>query len=106
VGGLQAYRRSSASAPSAAAVAGFLLFTPTYPDSVAASVGAVRDALLLADLAPRSSDPVLRLSRILADLGFRAGGAAAQGSLRDICESVGSELALATATSPNGTLAA
>jgi uncharacterized alpha-E superfamily protein len=91
VGGLQAYRRSSASAPSAAAVAGVLLFTPTYPDSVAASVGAVRDALLLADLAPRSSDPVLRLSRILADLGFRAGGAAAQGSLRDIC----SELALA-----------
>jgi len=94
VGGLQAYRRSSASAPSAAAVAGFLLFTPTYPDSVAASVGAVRDALLLADLAPRSSDPVLRLSRVLADLGFRARGAAAQGSLREICESVGSELAL------------
>ncbi|MGD0197508.1 MAG: alpha-E domain-containing protein [Solirubrobacteraceae bacterium] len=94
VGGLQAYRRSSASAPSAAAVAGFLLFTPSYPDSVAASVGAVRDALLLADHAPRSSDPVLRLSRILADLGFRA-RSAAEGSLLAVCEQVGSELALA-----------
>jgi uncharacterized alpha-E superfamily protein len=95
VGGLQAYRRASASAPSAAGVASFLLFTPSYPDSVAASIGAVRDALLLADHAPRSSDPVLRLSRILADLGFRA--RSAQGGLLEICESVGSELALADA---------
>ncbi|HEY5318270.1 MAG TPA: alpha-E domain-containing protein, partial [Solirubrobacteraceae bacterium] len=79
---------------SAVAVASFLLFTPGYPDSVAASIGAVRDALLLADHAPRSSDPVLRLSRILADLGFRARGASAKGSLLGICESVGSELAL------------
>jgi uncharacterized alpha-E superfamily protein len=38
VGGLQAYRRASASAPSAAAVASFLLFTQSYPDSVTASI--------------------------------------------------------------------
>jgi uncharacterized alpha-E superfamily protein len=97
VGGLQAYRRASASAPSAAAVASFLLFTPIYPHSVAASIGAVRDSLLLADQSPRSSDPVLRLSRILADLGFRARSSAVQGDMLEICESVGSELALADA---------
>jgi uncharacterized alpha-E superfamily protein len=95
VGGLQAYRRASASAPTAAAVASFLLFTPSYPDSVAASIGAVRDSLLLADASPRTSDPVLRLSRVLADLGFRARTAAAQGSLLEVCEIVGAELALA-----------
>jgi uncharacterized alpha-E superfamily protein len=49
VGGLQAYRRASASAPSASAVASFLLFTQSYPDSVAASISAVRDDLMLAD---------------------------------------------------------
>jgi uncharacterized alpha-E superfamily protein len=94
VGGLQAYRRATASAPNAAAVASFLLFTLSYPDSVAASLSAVRDALLLADHSPRTSDPVLRLSRILADLGFR-GRAAADGGLLEVCELVGSELALA-----------
>jgi uncharacterized alpha-E superfamily protein len=94
VGGLQAYRRASASAPSAAAVASFLLFTLSYPDSVAASVSAVRDALLLADASPRTSDPVLRLSRILADLGFRGRSADLDSGLLDVCEIVGSELAL------------
>jgi uncharacterized alpha-E superfamily protein len=94
VGGLQAYRRASASAPSAAAVANFLLFTLSYPDSVAASVSAVRDALLLADASPRTSDPVLRLSRILADLGFRGRSIDADSALLDVCELVGSELAL------------
>jgi uncharacterized alpha-E superfamily protein len=95
VGGLQAYRRASASAPSAAAVASFLLFTQSYPDSVAASISAVRDALLLADASPRTSDPVLRLSRVLADLGFRERVSAdADNGLLEVCEIVGSELAL------------
>jgi uncharacterized alpha-E superfamily protein len=94
VGGLQAYRRVSASAPSAAAVASFLLFTQSYPDSVTASIAAVRDALLLADHSPRMSDPVLRLSRLLADLGFRGRSTAADGGLLDVCEIVGSELIL------------
>jgi hypothetical protein len=54
----------------------------------------VRDALLLADASPRSSDPVLRLSRLLADLGFRAGTTAVGSGLLDVCETIGSELAL------------
>jgi uncharacterized alpha-E superfamily protein len=95
VGGLQAYRRASASAPSASAVASFLLFTQSYPDSVAASISAVRDDLMLADASPRTSDPVLRLSRVLADLGFRGRVAAAQADLLEVCEIVGGELALA-----------
>ena len=72
VGGLQAFRRARAAAPTAAAVARFLLYTRSYPDSVAASIDAVRDALELADANPRASGPVLRLSRVLADLEFRA----------------------------------
>jgi uncharacterized alpha-E superfamily protein len=95
VGGLQAYRRASASAPSASAVASFLLFTQSYPDSVASSISAVRDDLLLADASPRTSDPVLRLSRVLADLGFRGRVAAANDGLLEVCEIVGGELALA-----------
>jgi uncharacterized alpha-E superfamily protein len=103
VGGLQAYRRAMAAAPTATAVASFLLYTRSYPDSVAASVQGVRAALELADANPRASGPVLRLSRILADLEFRArvgGGnpaSAEAGSveLLDVCESVGRELALA-----------
>jgi uncharacterized alpha-E superfamily protein len=102
VGGLQAFRRAIAAAPTAAAVAGFLLYTRSYPDSVAASIDAVRTALELADANPRASGPVLRLSRILADLEFRArlGGEAPAadgargGELLEICESVGRELAL------------
>jgi uncharacterized alpha-E superfamily protein len=94
VGGLQAYRRASASAPSAAAVSSFLLFTPSYPDSVSASIAAVRDALLIADASPRTSDPVLRLSRLLADLGFRTRSVTAGGNLLEVCELVGSELAM------------
>jgi uncharacterized alpha-E superfamily protein len=97
VGGLQAFRRARAEAPTADAVARFLLYTHSYPDSVAASLDAVRDALELADANPRASGPVLRLSRVLADLDFRArapdGGGATE--LLEICEIVGSELALA-----------
>ncbi len=94
VGGLQAYRRASASAPSAAAVASFLLYTSSYPDSVSASIAAVRESLLLADHSPRTSDPVLRLSRLLADLGFRGRTGAGDGSLLEVCEIVGGELTL------------
>jgi hypothetical protein len=38
---------------------------------------------------------VLRLSRVLADLGFRGRVAAAQTDLLEVCEIVGGELALA-----------
>lgn len=96
VGGLQAFRRAGVAAPSATAVASFLLYTRSYPDSVAASIDAVRAALELADANPRASEPVLRLSRVLADLDFR--GRAARndgGGLLEVCEIVGRELALA-----------
>ena len=103
VGGLQAFRRAAASAPTAAAVAGFLLYTRSYPDSVAASIEAVRDALELADANPRASEPVLRLSRVLADLEFRGragrSATAAEGpggdELLEVCEIVGRELSFA-----------
>ncbi len=96
VGGLQAFRRARAAAPTAAAVARFLLYTRSYPDSVAASLDAVRDALELADANPRASAPVLRLSRVLADLDFRARSSDSGASeLLEVCEIVGSELALA-----------
>jgi uncharacterized alpha-E superfamily protein len=96
VGGLQAFRRARVAAPSAAAVASFLLYTRSYPDSVAASIDAVRDSLELADANPRASDPVLRLSRVLADLDFRGRVGRRDGSeLLEVCEIVGNELALA-----------
>jgi uncharacterized alpha-E superfamily protein len=96
VGGLQAYRRAVAAAPTATAVASFLLYTRSYPDSVAASIDAVRGALLLADANPRASDPVLRLSRMLADLEFRArAGSRDPDELLEVCELVGRELTLA-----------
>src|ERR1019366_446541 len=96
VGGLQAFRPAGVAAPSAAAVASFLLDTRSYPDSVAASIDAVRSALSLADANPRASEPVLRLSRVLADLDFRGRvGRREGGELLEVCEIVGRELALA-----------
>jgi uncharacterized alpha-E superfamily protein len=96
VGGLQAFRRAGVAAPSATAVASFLLYTRSYPDSVAASIDAVRAALELADANPRASEPVLRLSRVLADLDFRGRVARNDGGgLLEVCEIVGRELALA-----------
>jgi uncharacterized alpha-E superfamily protein len=96
VGGLQAFRRAVAFAPTATAVANFLLYTRSYPDSVAASIDAVRDALALADANPRSSEPVLRLSRVIADLEFRGRvGRSDAGELLEVCEIVGREIALA-----------
>ncbi len=82
-------------APSARGRASFLLFTRSYPDSVAASIDAVRDALAAADANPRASEPVLRLSRVLADLEFRgAARATRRRELLEVCEIVGRELAL------------
>jgi uncharacterized alpha-E superfamily protein len=94
VGGLQAYRRAVAAPPNAIPVARFLLFTRSYPDSVAASVDAARRALSAADGNPRASEPVLRLSRLSADLEFRGGGSGDDGELLEVCEIVGRELSL------------
>jgi uncharacterized alpha-E superfamily protein len=68
VGGFQAYRRATPQPPSRAAVARFLLYESSYPGSVASSLEALRDALATADPQPRSSPPVLRLGRLIADL--------------------------------------
>ena len=57
-------------------VARFLLFERDYPDSVAFSIEALHAALTAADPSYRSSPAVLRLSRLMADLDFRARTAA------------------------------
>ena len=68
VGGAQAYRRAIRDAPTVIPVVRFLLYDSTYPGSVASSVAALRDALSDADAQPRSSPPVLRLERLIAEL--------------------------------------
>ena len=68
VGGFQAYRRAVRHAPTVGPVVRFLLFNSSYPGSVASSVDALADALSAADAQPRSSPPVLRLGRLIADL--------------------------------------
>jgi uncharacterized alpha-E superfamily protein len=68
VGGLQAYRRAVRDAPTIGPVVRFLLYDNMYPGSVASSIEALKDALAMADPQPRSSPPVLRLGRLLADL--------------------------------------
>ncbi|WP_320672979.1 alpha-E domain-containing protein [Patulibacter defluvii] len=94
VGGEQAFRRSPAGPPDTAHVARFLLFERDYPNSVAAHVAAVHDAIDRADVASRSSPPVLRLSRLTADLDFhrRSLEAADRRLLLEQCVTVQEEL--------------
>jgi uncharacterized alpha-E superfamily protein len=92
VGGFQAYRRAVPAPPNALPVARFLLFERSYPDSVAASVDAVHNALHRADANPRNSEPVLRLQRLSADLEFRGRAEADGADLHAICASVQEEL--------------
>ena len=68
VGGFQAYRRATQQVPGLAAVGRFLLYEGTYPGSVVSSLEALRESLATADAQPRSSPPVLRLGRLIADL--------------------------------------
>jgi uncharacterized alpha-E superfamily protein len=93
VGGFQAYRRSVPAPPNAGPVARFLLFERDYPDSVAFSIEALHNALTAADPAYRDSPAVLRLSRMVADLDFRARSAEIDGGLGDMLEDVQLELA-------------
>jgi uncharacterized alpha-E superfamily protein len=92
VGGFQAFRRSVPSPAHAGPVTRFLLYERAYPDSVAASVDAAHGALHDADELPRRSEPVLRLSRLSADLEFRGRGDAEDSNLAETCELVQSEL--------------
>jgi uncharacterized alpha-E superfamily protein len=91
VGGSQAYRRAVAAPAHADSVARFLLFERNYPDSVAAAVDAVNAALRTADASPRNSEPILRLSRLSADLEFRR-SAEGDADLRVTCQEVQREL--------------
>ena len=96
VGGFQAYRRAVPAPAHAKPVVRFLLFERSYPDSVAAAVDAVNGALKTADGAPRSSEPILRLSRLSADLEFRR-SAESDADLRVTCQEVQRELGLVDA---------
>ena len=95
VGGFQAFRRAMPAAPNAIPVGRFLLYEQRFPDSVASCVEAAHNVLQRADANPRSSEPILRLSRLGADLEFRArADVSGSGSLSDVCETVQRELAL------------
>jgi uncharacterized alpha-E superfamily protein len=94
VGGFQAFRRAVPAAPNAVPVGRFLLYERAYPDSVAASVEGTLDVLQRADASPRSSEPLLRLSRLGADLDFRARAGEGEAGLSAVCERVQAELAL------------
>jgi uncharacterized alpha-E superfamily protein len=96
VGGVQAYRRAVPAPAHAGPVARFLLFERNYPDSVAAAVDAVNAALRTADTSPRTSEPILRLSRLSADLEFRR-SAEGDADLRVTCQEVQRELGLVDA---------
>ncbi len=83
--------------PNAQPVARFLLFERAYPDSVAASVDALLRSIERADLNPRNSEPVLRLTRLGADLEFRrraADDGAQDGDLHSAFARIQAELAL------------
>jgi uncharacterized alpha-E superfamily protein len=94
VGGAQAFRRAGRSAPTVEPVVAFLLYDSAYPGSVAAAVGALRDALGATDPQPRASAPVLRLERLIAELELQRRAPGAGTSLQDILERVQNELAL------------
>ncbi|HEX8160233.1 MAG TPA: alpha-E domain-containing protein [Solirubrobacteraceae bacterium] len=96
VGGLQAYRRAVPAPAHAGPVARFLLFERNYPDSVAAAVDSVNGALRTADARPRNSEPILRLSRLSADLEFRR-SAEGDADLGVTCREVQRELGLVDA---------
>jgi uncharacterized alpha-E superfamily protein len=96
VGGFQAYRRAVPAPAHAKPVACFLLFERNYPDSVAAAVESLNRALQTADGSPRSSEPILRLSRLSADLEFRR-SAEGDADLRVTCQEVQRELGLVDA---------
>ena len=94
VGGFQAYRRAVRVAPTVGPVVRFLLFDSAYPGSVASSVEALAAALSAADAQPRSSPPVLRLGRLIADLELQRRAPDAGGALEGILERVSAELEL------------
>jgi uncharacterized alpha-E superfamily protein len=94
VGGFQAYRRAVRNEPTVGTVVRFLLYDDAYPGSVASSVDALRTALATADAQPRSSPPVLRLGRLIADLELQRRTPDTAGRLDETLERVQDELEL------------
>jgi uncharacterized alpha-E superfamily protein len=94
VGGVQAYRRAIRYAPTLGRVARFLLYDGSYPGSVASSVAALRTALETADAQPRTSPPVLRLGRLVADLELQRRTPDPAGTFDQTLERVQAELEL------------
>jgi uncharacterized alpha-E superfamily protein len=94
VGGFQAYRRAVRQGPELRRVARFLLYEGTYPGSVASSLAELREALETADATPRSSPPVLRLGRLIADLELQRRTPETAGTLGDMLARVQEELEL------------
>jgi uncharacterized alpha-E superfamily protein len=97
VGGFQAFRRAVPAPANAGPVTRFLLYERAYPDSVAHSVDALHMALTAADSSYRSSAPVLRLSRLMADLDFRSRSVEGAGPLAQTLGPVQRELELVDA---------
>jgi uncharacterized alpha-E superfamily protein len=93
VGGFHAYLRAVTAPPNAQPVARFLLFERAYPDSVAACVDSLHEAFVAADAGPRNSKPVLRVSRLAADLDFQRRTLPDGAELTGICERTQQELA-------------
>jgi uncharacterized alpha-E superfamily protein len=94
VGGAQAYRRAVRDAPTVEPVVRFLLYDSACPGSVSSSVQALRDALMTADEQPRTSPPVLRLGRLIADLELQRRTVTMVEPLDVILERVQGELGL------------
>jgi uncharacterized alpha-E superfamily protein len=94
VGGFQAYRRAVRYSPTLGLVARFLLYDGSYPGSVASAINALCEALATADAQPRSSPPVLRLGRLIADLELQRRTAEGTATLGAMLERVQQELEL------------
>jgi uncharacterized alpha-E superfamily protein len=93
VGGFHAYLRAVTAPPNAHPVARFLLFERAYPDSVAACVDSLHEVFMVADAGPRNSKPVLRVSRLAADLDFQRRALPDGAELTGICLQTQQELA-------------
>jgi uncharacterized alpha-E superfamily protein len=93
VGGFHAYLRAVTAPPNAHPVARFLLFERAYPDSVAACVDSLHEVFTSADAGPRNSKPVLRVSRLAADLDFQRRALPDGARLTGICKQTQQELA-------------
>jgi uncharacterized alpha-E superfamily protein len=92
VGGFHAYLRAVTAPPNARPVARFLLFERAYPDSVAACVDSLHEVFTMADAGPRNSKPVLRVSRLAADLDFQRRALPDGAELTGICKQTQQEL--------------